>query len=262
MTFPSSDGPNRDAPYFRNPPRNEGRGQRNDRPPRFQRDTDFPKPGGEAFPPPPSSGPSQSQRGRASERGGRAGQDRRQDDRREGRSNGTSNSLPSSFSAPSFSSFPSSSNRRPREHHQGPSGSFQQEVRDHHQGSRDNMHSGGHPQGSRDHGSGPRNQQQGPDSQNQKKGLLNGPAPKPFESADPRGRGEPNNRRKGNRFERPSSVHYDRNLEGGGNLNSGPSLEEDRGGARPPGGGRVSGDMHLQNGDSDPRRTGPIKQQR
>ncbi|XP_041936992.1 tudor domain-containing protein 3 isoform X2 [Alosa sapidissima] len=272
MSFPSSDGFHREAPHFRNPSRNEGRGQRNDRPPRFLRDTDFPKPGADAFtPPPPSSGPPQSQKGGGSESGGRGGQDRRQDDRREGRSNGTSNSLPASVSTPSFSSFPTSSNQRSREHHHGATRGLQQDVRDHHQGPRDNTHSGGHQQGSRDHGSGQRGQQQGPDSQNQRKGLLNGPGPKPFEStdpalgpaasADPRGRSEPNNRRKGNRTDRPGSVHYDRSLEGGGNLNSGPSLTEERGGDRPPGGGRVGGDTHLQNGDSDHRRTGPIKQQ-
>lgn len=278
MSFPSLESFHRDTPHPRNAPRNEGRGQRNDRPPRFQRDTDFPKPGGDTpTPPPSSSGPTHSQKGRGSDRGGRGsdrggrgGQDRRYDDRREGRSNGISNSLPMSVSAPSFSTFSSSFNQRSRDHQQGQTGSFQQDVRDHQQGHRDNSHSAGHQQGSRDHGSAPRNQQHGPDSQNQRKGLLNGPGPKALEamgpgsgsgsSADSRGRSEPSNRRRGNRTDRPSSF-VERGVEGGANLNSGPSLAEERGGDRAPGGGRTGGDSHLQNGDVEHRRTGPIKQQ-
>ncbi|XP_063067951.1 tudor domain-containing protein 3 [Engraulis encrasicolus] len=325
MSFPSaSDSYHRDSgpSHYRNAPRNEGGGgggrgqQRSDRPPRFQRDVDFPKPGVDPFS--GSSGPSQSQKGRGggggldrggggwdrggggpekggggggggwdrgagrSERGGRTdrGQDRRQDDRRGegGRSNGMSNSLPTSISAPNFSSFPSgpsSSGQRSGGGH-GHSGSFHQESRDHHQGSsssRDGAQSGGGLRG--EHGSGPRNQQQGPDAQNQRKGPLNGPEPKGFESGvqggsgpgpagDPRGgRPEPSNRRKGNRTERPSSMHLDRGTEGGGgggggSGNSGLSQVEGRSGS---GSGSGGGGTALQNGESDHRRTGPIKQQ-
>ncbi|XP_005169468.2 tudor domain-containing protein 3 isoform X1 [Danio rerio] len=67
MNFSNSDQMSRDAGQFKPPPRNDGRSQRNDRPPRFQKDGDFPKPT------PASSSFSQPQKWRDGERTGRGG---------------------------------------------------------------------------------------------------------------------------------------------------------------------------------------------
>uniref|UniRef100_A0A673NCX8 Survival of motor neuron-related-splicing factor 30 n=1 Tax=Sinocyclocheilus rhinocerous TaxID=307959 RepID=A0A673NCX8_9TELE len=75
MIFPSTDQMFRDAAQSKHPPRNEGRTQRNDRPPRFQKDGDFPKPSA-AF-----SSVSQPQKWRdREERTGRGGSERWKND--------------------------------------------------------------------------------------------------------------------------------------------------------------------------------------
>ncbi|XP_077085903.1 tudor domain-containing protein 3 isoform X2 [Siphateles boraxobius] len=79
MTFPSADHFSRDAGPFKHAPRSEGRSQRNDRPPRFQRDGDFPKPT------PASSTFSQPQKWRDGERTGRGGSERWKNDSQDAR---------------------------------------------------------------------------------------------------------------------------------------------------------------------------------
>ncbi|XP_039529672.1 tudor domain-containing protein 3 isoform X1 [Pimephales promelas] len=79
MTFPNADHLSRDAGPFKHPPRSEGRSQRNDRPPRFQRDGDFPKPT------PASSTFSQPQKWRDGERTGRGGPERWKNDSQDAR---------------------------------------------------------------------------------------------------------------------------------------------------------------------------------
>lgn len=79
----------RDAGQSKYPPRNEGRPQRNDRPPRFQKDGDFPKPGAA------SSSVSQPQKWRdREERSGRGGSDRWKNDSQDARNMYTSTGKP------------------------------------------------------------------------------------------------------------------------------------------------------------------------
>uniref|UniRef100_A0A8C1QHV5 Survival of motor neuron-related-splicing factor 30 n=1 Tax=Cyprinus carpio TaxID=7962 RepID=A0A8C1QHV5_CYPCA len=75
MTFPSTDQMSQ-SKY----PRNEGRSQRNDRPPRFQKDGDFPKPSTTSF------SASQPQKWRDGERTGRGGSERWKNDAQDARS--------------------------------------------------------------------------------------------------------------------------------------------------------------------------------
>ncbi|KTF78983.1 hypothetical protein cypCar_00029672 [Cyprinus carpio] len=85
MTFPGTDQMSRDATQSKHPPRNEGRSQRNDRPPRFQKDGDFPKPSAA------SSSISQPQKWRdREERTGRGGSERWKNDSQDARQTYTS----------------------------------------------------------------------------------------------------------------------------------------------------------------------------
>uniref|UniRef100_A0A672LNB5 Survival of motor neuron-related-splicing factor 30 n=1 Tax=Sinocyclocheilus grahami TaxID=75366 RepID=A0A672LNB5_SINGR len=85
MIFPSTDQMSRDAAQSKHPSRNEGRSQRNDRPPRFQKDGDFPKPSA-AF-----SSVSQPQKWRdREERTGRGGSERWKNDSQDARHTYTS----------------------------------------------------------------------------------------------------------------------------------------------------------------------------
>ncbi|XP_026130767.1 tudor domain-containing protein 3-like [Carassius auratus] len=82
MTFPSTDQMSRDATQYKHPPRNEGRSQRNDRPPRFQKDGEFPK---------PSVASSQPQKWRdREERTGRGGSERWKNESQDARQTYTS----------------------------------------------------------------------------------------------------------------------------------------------------------------------------
>ncbi|XP_072516912.1 tudor domain-containing protein 3 [Salminus brasiliensis] len=249
MSFPNPDRIPRDASQPKHGNRSEGRPQRNDRPPRFQRDGDFPKPGTiETTYPTPSQ--SQPQRWRDGEKGGRGGSERWKDERRDAKS-GQINST-------------SSGNLRSKEQ-QGPSGNF-------YQGSKDYGGPKGYQQISRDGGLKEQEQISGSDPLPFRKGQVNGPlGPKASDTAvigpDPKGRPEPHSRRKG-KSERPNSANFDRNQETGtGNLNSthvtggkdSTFLQDGGQGQFTKGGGNSN--MHFQNGDSDHRRTGPIKPQ-
>lgn len=223
MSFPNtSDHMFRDAPQSRQqPPRNEGRSQRNDRPPRFQRDGDFTKPS-----PAPSSSLSGPQKGRDGERTGRGGVEQWRNDSRDAKS-----------------SHINSSAGRFREQ-QGPSASVHQGSK----GFQQESHNGGW------------REQDGPgrsDALSFKKNQTN--VPKSSNSAalgsDPKGRYESNNRKKG----RPNSGYFDRTQDASG----GPAINKectDDGGSGQFKGGRVS-NVHLANGVTEHKRSGPIKPQ-
>ncbi|XP_030627093.1 tudor domain-containing protein 3 isoform X2 [Chanos chanos] len=259
MSFPNADHFSKSAFQPKYPPRNEGKGQRNDRPPRFQRDGEGSKPNADSsHPPPSSSAPVQGQKWRRGEKPGRGAPDRVQEERQEGKSG--------QMNPP----FPSSANPRSRDQ-QGSSGNFQPTPRDHgtiHQDSQHSAVSGGYHQESREYddrqrAGGSRVSQRGvSDFPPSRKGQANGGSgPRPAESAgmgqESKGRPEPNNRRKG-RGERP-------NVDNVGNSNSVHQLGgkdstviQDVGLIQPSGGSFTS-HTHLQNGVSDHKRTGPIK---
>ncbi|KAI5101389.1 tudor domain-containing protein 3 isoform X1 [Silurus meridionalis] len=211
----------REAPQIRHPSRNEGRAQRNDRPPRFQRDTDFPKPS-----PAELSVPSQPQRWNDGEKRGKGGVDQRKDERRDAKG-GTVNST-------------SAGNQRSKGQ-QGQSANFYQGSK------RDRVvreldHEGVFDQSKR----------------NQANGPL---GPKPLESPL-MDRPEPHSKRKG-RPDRPNSAHFDTT----GNWNSvhvpgsKDSTTTQEGGQTHTVKGAGNLNTLIQNGDSEPRRTGPIKPQ-
>ncbi|KAF5892493.1 tudor domain-containing protein 3 [Clarias magur] len=209
----------REASQNKPPSRNEGRLQRNDRPPRFQRDSDFPKPSTAE-----SSLVLSSQPG---EKRARGGVDQRKDERRDAKP-GNMNSA-------------STGNQRSKGQ-QGQSANF-------YQGSK------------RDRG--PREMDHVSGSDQSKKNQANGP--KPLETAVT-DRPEPHSKRKG-RPDRPNSAHFDRDATG--NWNSAhvptmkdPTLIHDLGQMHfAKGGGNPNPNPLLQNGNSEPRRTGPIKPQ-
>ncbi|MCI4383199.1 hypothetical protein PGIGA_G00023770 [Pangasianodon gigas] len=215
----------REASQNKQPSRNEGRSQRNDRPPRFQRDSDFPKP---SFAESSLLIHSQNQSWSDGEKRGRGGVEHRKDERRDmkgGHVNSTS-----------------TGNQRSKGQ-QGQSANFyQSSKRD--RGLREPDHAGG--------------------SDQSKKNQANGPlGPKPLESAA-MDRPEPHSKRKG-RPDRPNSAHFDRDSTGNWNsvhvpgttdstiIHDGGQTHFIKGGGNP--------NTLLQNGDSEPRRTGPIKPQ-
>lgn len=214
----------REASQNKQPSRNEGRAQRNDRPPRFQRDSEFPKPStAESLLPTPS----QSQRWNDGEKRGRGGAEQRKDERRDAKG-GHMNSA-------------STANQRSK----GQQGQFA----NFYQGSK------------RDRG--PREPDHAALSDQSKRSQANGPLePKPLESAM-MDRPEPHSKRKG-RPDRPNSAHYDRDTMGNWNSDQAPRMKDSstvlhdegqthfvKGGGNP--------NTLFQNGDSEPRRTGPIK---
>ncbi|XP_066503477.1 tudor domain-containing protein 3 [Hoplias malabaricus] len=250
MTFPNPDPLPRDVSQPKFSGRNDGRQQRNDRPPRFQKDGDFPKPGStESSHPLPSQPQAQRLRDREGiEKGGRGGSNRWRDDRRDvkgGQIN--SNSLGS---------------LRSKEQH-GTSGNF-------HQGSKDHGAPKVSQQVSRDGALRDQEPPSGSEPLPFRKGHANGPlGPKTLECAmiapDPKGRPELQSRRKG-KSERPNSAHFDRNQETAGNLNSvyitgGKDATLIQGGGEDQFTKGGNSNVHFQNGDSDHRRTGPIKPQ-
>ncbi|XP_067116455.1 tudor domain-containing protein 3 [Osmerus mordax] len=259
-SFPGNDYYSKEPNQSRFPSRSDSRQQRGgDRPPRFQRDTDFPKPGQDAPSPTPvvypSLGSGLGQAWRGQDRGQE--RDRWQNDRRgETRSGHASCFSSSTFPRP----------KEPRDHTE-PSGIL-------HQGSRD---------GSGSVGSAFNQMAQEnsvPDLSNKRGPKDNGPPLKPAEStnsvpdsraahqpqrSDSRNQ-EPGNRRRG-KFDRPNSDNFDRysdnellNLNvswGGRDLTTMPP---DRGVSRDSRPGK-GGAPHLQNGETEHRRSGPIKQQ-
>ncbi|XP_060732810.1 tudor domain-containing protein 3 [Tachysurus vachellii] len=206
----------REASQNKQTGRNEGRAQRTERPPRFQRDSEFPKASTAE-----SSQiiPTQPQRWNDGEKRGRGGAEQRRDERRDIRGG--------------HSNFTSTGNQRSKGQ-QGQSANFYQgSKRD--RGLRESDHAGG--------------------SDQPKKNQANGPlGPKPLESAVmeiP----EPHSKRKG-RPDRPNSAHFDRDTTG-----NWPSvITHDVGQAHFVKGGGNPNTL-LLNGDSEPRRTGPIKPQ-
>lgn len=84
VNFSNSEYYPKDAPLIRSA-HGEHRQQRNDRPPRFYRDADFPKPGQEpgSLNCTPSSGPAQGQQGKGQERWARGTSEKPHNDRRE-----------------------------------------------------------------------------------------------------------------------------------------------------------------------------------
>ncbi|XP_026868092.2 tudor domain-containing protein 3 [Electrophorus electricus] len=247
-SFPNPDHTPRDGPQPKHGSRTEGRVQRSDRPPRFQREVDFPR----AIPAePPLTAPLQPppQRWRDGERAGRNGSDRWKDDRRDVKGGQGSST--------------SSGNPRSKEQ-QGPSGSF-------YQGSKDQGGPKGSEQVLQDGGSREQGQIGGSESLPFRKSQTNGPlGARTLESSlltsDPKARPEPHSRKKG-KSERPNLAHFDRNQEAMGNLNpvqftgakDSTIIQDGRKGQLAKAVGNPN--MHLQNGDSDHRRTGPIKPQ-
>lgn len=220
----NSDHVPREASQNKQPSRNEGRAQRNDRPPRFQRDSEFPKPStAESL----LLTPSQSQRWNDGEKRGRGGVEQRKDERRDAKG-GHVNSA-------------STANQRSKGQ-QGQFANFYQSSK-------------------RDRG--PREPDHAAGSDQSKRSQANGPlGPKPLESAM-MDRPEPHSKRKG-RPDRPNSAHFDRDTMGNWNSVHTPGMKDSSnvlhdGGQTPfvKGGGNPN--TLLQNGDSEPRRTGPIK---
>ncbi|XP_058647673.1 tudor domain-containing protein 3 isoform X2 [Onychostoma macrolepis] len=175
MTFPNTDHMSRDAAQSKHPPRNEGRPQRNDRPPRFQKDADFPKPSAA------SSSVSQPQKWRDGERTGRGGSERWKNDSQDARNMYTSMGKSREQQGPTG------------KEHSG-SKSFPQEP-----------HNGGLKE---QDGTGPalfrKNQSNGPAAPKSSNPVAS--------SSDPKSRNEPNNRRKG-KPERPNSGYFERSQD-------------------------------------------------
>lgn len=236
VNFSNSDYYSKDTSQNKFSSHNDHRQQRNDRPPRFHRDFDFPKPGQEPLSNCTASQTSaQSQQWRGQERWSRGTSDRLQNDRREMRDEQI---FPSSFSATFTQS------KEPQQQMEF-SGSYHQRSR--------NGDGGGNV-------SGPSN----------RRGVRDN-APKVTESvgSEPDGRGnskrtdrieEPNNSRRKGKTDRPNSEHFDRQRD------SGPPNFNTRGGSAPQEVGLsrdcriMTGDpSHFQNGDMEHKRTGPIK---
>lgn len=220
---------------------NDHRQQRNDRPPRFHKDTDFPRPGQEPLSnctTSQTSAPAQQWKGQ--ERWPRGTSDRAQNDRRETRDEQI---FPSSFMA---TTFPHS--KEPQQQMEF-SGSYHQRSR--------NGDGGGNM-------SGP----------SQRRGVKdNVPTAKLGNSSGGEGDGrgnnkcgdrneDPNNSRRRGKSERPNSDHFDRQRDGGPtNFNSrggGSGMSQEVGFSQ---GSRIMmGDpSNFQNGDMEHKRTGPIK---
>lgn len=238
--FPNSDYYSKDASQTKFSSHNDHRQQRNDRPPRFHRDTDFPKPGQEPASNCTSSRTSaQAPQWNGQERWSRGPSDKSQNDRREMRDEQI---FPSS-SATTFT--------RSKEPHQRMelSGSF-------HQRSRNGDGGGGNMAGP-PHRRGPKE---------------NAPTPKLTNSSgnDLEGRGnhkridnrmeEPNNSRRKGKTDRPDYLDRQRD--------SGPPNFTSRGGSSGTSHQvEISQDSHFltrdpshfQNGDMEHKRTGPIK---
>ncbi|KAJ8407077.1 hypothetical protein AAFF_G00287530 [Aldrovandia affinis] len=189
MIFPDTDYLSKDQPQNKYPSRSDARQSRNDKPPRFQRDSELFKPG------PDSSAPSQRWRGPDSTSG--TAPDRWQDEARRGgrafRGNprsrnhigpgglphGTKDHTASGAFQQGSRDYAGSGGFQQGSRDQGGSGGFQQGSRDQggsggfQQGSRDHGGPGGFQQGSRDHG-GPGGIQQGSRDQGGSGGFQQG----------------------------------------------------------------------------------------
>lgn len=232
-SFSNSDYYSKDAPQSKFSSHNEHRQQRNDRPPRFHRDTDFPKPGQEPVSNCTTSQTSaQSQQWKGQERWSRGPPDRSQSDRREMRDEQT---FPSSFPT----TFTRSKDPPQQMEFSGP----------YHQRSRNgdgNMAGPSHRRGGKDAAS----------------KLTNAAGSELDGRGNNRRTEEPNNSRRTGKTERPNSDHVDRQRD------SGPANFNSRGGSSGMSQeAELSRDCrimtgqpsHFQNGDVEHKRTGPIK---
>ncbi|XP_069553900.1 tudor domain-containing protein 3 isoform X1 [Brachyistius frenatus] len=219
---------------------NDHRQQRNDRPPRFHRDTDFPKPGQEPLSNCATSQTSvQAPQWKGQERWSRGPPERLQYDRREIRDEQIS---PSSFPTTSTHS------KEPQQLMEF-SGSYHQRSRNGDGGG--NMSGPSHRRGVKDNV---------PPSRlsNSTGGEVDGRG----STKRPDRNEEPNNGRRKGRMERPNSDHFDRQRD------SGPANFNSRGGSSGTSqdvglsqGSRITtvDPTHFQNGDMEHKRTGPIK---
>ncbi|XP_071369154.1 tudor domain-containing protein 3 isoform X1 [Centroberyx affinis] len=253
VNFSNSDYYSKDASQTKCSSYNDNRQQRNDRPPRFHRDTDFPKPGQEPLSnstAPQISAPAQQWKGQ--ERGSRGTSDRWQNDRREMRDEQISSS-----------SFSSSFTRCKEPQQQMDSaGSFHQRSRNGDGGSL----AGGFQQVARENSVSELSHRRGTKD--------NAPTSKPTISAgnEPDGRGgykrtdnrmeEPNSSRRKGKNDRPNMDHLDRQRDSGPlNFNSwgGSSMTTQEGGVSRDSRFLTGDPSHFQNGDTEHKRTGPIK---
>ncbi|XP_036401960.1 tudor domain-containing protein 3 [Megalops cyprinoides] len=252
------------------PSRNEARQQRNDKPPRFQRDSEVLKPGLDASAP--------SQRWRGPENTGGGGPDKWQDEGRRGgrvfRGNPRSreHTGPAGLPQGARDHAGSSGFQQGSRDHVG-SGGFQQGSKDHlgsggfHQGSRDHANYGGVHQGARDH-AGSAGFQQGSDLPFKRGAKDNGVQSKSLEanhlsdfkgSSRPDNKLEVNNKKKGT-FDRHNSETAFRKSDAVSSVNSSDSWGNAIVTQHPNAVG-TGGNANIQNGYSEHRRTGPIKQQ-
>ncbi|XP_070759815.1 tudor domain-containing protein 3 [Enoplosus armatus] len=239
--FSNSDYYSKDTSQTKFSSHNDHRQQRNDRPPRFHRDAEFPKPGQE----PPSNcatsqTSAQAQQWKGQDRWSRGTSDRLQNDRREMRDE---QSFPSSFTTTFTRS------KEPQQQMEF-SGSYHQRSRNGDGGGGGNMSGPSHRRGGKD----------------------NVPISKLTHSAgselDGKGNNkrtdrteESNSRRKG-KTDRPNSDHLDRQRDSGPpnfNLRGGSSGTSQEVGLSRDCGIMTGDPSRFQNGDMEHKRTGPIK---
>lgn len=235
--FYNSDYHTKDVPQTRFSSHNDHRQQRNDRPPRFHRDTDFPKPGQEPLSNSTTSQTSaQAQQWKGQERWSRGMSDRLQNDKKEMRDE---QSFPSSFM------FTSSHSKEPQQQMEF-SGSYNQRSR--------NGDGGGHI-AALSHRRGVKDNIATSKLSNSAGSEADGKGNKHAEDSN-------NSRRKG-KMDRANLDHPDRQRDSGpGNLNSkggssGTSQEVGPSQTYIPTGEPA----HFQNGVMEHKRTGPIKPQ-
>lgn len=261
MIFPDPEHLPKEPPQNKFSSWNDGRQPRNDRPPRFQRDSELPKSGLDA-----SAAPQRWRGGPDGPGGG--GPDRWHDEGRGGGRVFHGNTRSRDNAAPG--GFP----HRTRD--PAVSGGFQQGSRDHsgsggiHPGSRDHIGSGGIHQGSRDQ-TGSAGFQLGSNASFKKTAKDNGVQPKLLESnsgeLDIKGRYRPENKFEANSkrrgaFDRPQSDTAVRKSDVFGSLNSSSSWgDKDTVAMQDLNPIGTGGHVNIQNGYSEHRRTGPIKQQ-
>lgn len=217
---------------------NDHRQQRNERPPRFHRDTDFPKPGQEPLSNCTTSQTSaQTQQWKGQDRWSRGTSDRLLNDRREMQDDQIfSSSFPTTFTC----------SKVPQQQVEF-SGSYQQRSR--------NGDGGGGNTAAPSQRRGVKNNLPTPKLANSSGGELDGRNNN--KRADRTE--EPNSRRKG-KPDRPYSDHLDRQRDSGPPNSRGGSsgMSQDVGVFREP--QIMTGDpSHFQNGDMEHKRTGPIK---
>ncbi|KAM9366903.1 tudor domain-containing protein 3 isoform 2-T2 [Symphorus nematophorus] len=238
--FSNSDYYSKDTSQTKFSSHNEHRQQRNDRPPRFHRDTDFPKPGQEPLSNCTTSQTSaQAQQWKGQERWSRGTSDRSQNDRREMRDE---QSFPSTFTTTFTRS------KEPQQQMEF-SGSFHQRSR--------NGDGGGNM-------GGPSHRRGGKDSAPMSK-LTNSAGGE----LDGRGNNkrtdrteEPNNSRRMGKNDRPNSDHFDRQRDSGPpnfNMRGGSSGTSQEAGLSRDCRITTGEPSHFQNGDMEHKRTGPIK---